>query len=540
MAWSDASFDPDRAVAVIQDGKQRASGYVVAAGLVLTSQHFLRTGRLEVRPRASSLAAPASLVCSSHAADAALLRCHGWDDVAPVAIGVVEPVGRDSLTFEMYGWPLWSTETAPDHSLREGGRLVRGIFEPSDTSPEGNLVLQPHRTGGSVRSGWSGMSGAAVFSLDRLVGIQRRLVREDDATSIEARPAAPLMEDPDFERVAREAGITLESQWAPRRTGGPRGERLEVHGPSHVPLLSPVSVQLRVDGWPTVSYSFSGVRNGLHQYESLAASPLVDVPVIFFDAEKVGAAGRILIEATGGERDDRTIAHGLRIDGPDVSDVVTGYETVVRVLETVRAGGSPSMRLRAADLCAAGLGRVSAAARLLDSSGAADAVLVGLSGASECLAVERSQINRELADPEFAASKEYREMSKYAFHRAYMTRLSLRESGIALPADERTDAERDAAMLLLGFRHHAAYLEHLDPGISTLLADQDPYIMSFLRLLRSGDVDVRHPDFTRAVPQVQAKTYDLVNALVRDGWARWVARYQLTLTQVGRAALDVA
>jgi hypothetical protein len=102
-------------------------------------------------------------------------------------------------------------------------------------------------------------------------------------------------------------------------------------------------------------------------------------------------------------------------------------------------------------------------------------------------------------------------------------------------------------MLLLGFRDYAAYRDRLDPSLRTLLADRDPYTMSFLRLLRSADVDLHHPDFTGAVLDVQAETYDLVNAHVREGWARrgsgvptgydagWARRAGRRVTQEGRS-----
>ena len=56
-------------------------------------------------------------------------------------------------------------------------------------------------------------------------------------------------------------------------------------------------------------------------------------------------------------------------------------------------------------------------------------------------------------------------------------------------------------------------------------------------MVLAGDINLRHPDFSTAVPEVQAQTYDLVNALITEGWARWVDGFDLTLTQLGRAGL---
>ncbi|MGY1695397.1 serine protease [Geodermatophilus sp. SYSU D00814] len=534
----EAPFDPDRAVAVLQGGKQRASGYALGARLILTCEHFLRTGELAIRPRTSSLTRPATLVERFPSADVAILHCEDLGELPPVTIGLVEPVGRDSMTFEMYGWPLWSTERGTDGALLEGGRLVRGTFEPSDTSPDNNLVLQPTRMGGNIRSGWTGMSGAAVFSLDRLVAVQRRLLNPDDASSIEARPLAPLFDDPTFASLTTDAGILLDQQWAPRRVGTTTRSRLELHGPSRVPLLSTATFIVRVDGWPTLSYSFSGVRNSQPQHGSASATPQVEIHAAFVDADQVGTSGRLLVEASGGERDERTLTRSILVEGPEDVDLASGYETVIQVLERVRAMGSPSTALRAAKICEDGLRRLRAATRLADHSMVASMIDQGLAGAAECLATERSWIRRKLADQDATRSEEVRQTSKYAFHRAYAVRSKLREQGLSLPADERTDEERDIAMTLLGFRDYATLQEHLDPGLGTILTNLGPFERTMLKMLQSGEVDLHHPDFTGAVPEIQAKTYDLVNALITEGWARWARDYRLTLTQVGRAGLN--
>jgi hypothetical protein len=536
VCWSGARFDADRAVAVHQDGKQQASGYVVASGLVLTCEHFLKNGPLAVRHRLSSAQVPAELIGRSEAADVALLRCDGWANIAPVTIGAIESGARECMPFDMYGWPLWSTEVVDDELL-EAGRTVRGVFEPWDTSPDGNLVLQPSRWGGDIPAGWGGMSGAAVFSLDRLVGVQRRLLNPQDATSIEARPLAPLMQDEAFEPVLTEAGVALERRWAPRSTDHASRSRLELHGPTRVPLLSPVRFHVRVDGWTSVHHVFAGVRSGLPARDAVEITPLVEVPFIAIDPRDVGRSGTLIVDATGEKLDDERTEHAFTIDEPDDADLAFAFETAIELLETVRGGGSPSAGLRAAELCAVALDRLRAAAEIARSSRVAAIIVSGVSGASESLAVERSRWRNRLADQDAEPSTEAREMSKYAFHRAYVAREELRRRGAAAPAARRSAQERSAATALLGFHDPKALKEHLHPSLETLLADPRPFTQGFIRMMLAGDVNLRHADFVTAAPEVQAQTYDLVNALITEGWARWVEGFDLTLTQLGRAGL---
>jgi hypothetical protein len=536
VSWSDARFDPDRAVAVLQDGKHEASGYLIAAGLVVTCEHFLGGGPLAVRGRSSTSTSAATLAARFPSADVALLSCDERADVRPVTLGQVEPTGRHSLTFEMYGWPLWSTERGRDGTLLEGGRLVRGVFEPADTSADGNLVLQPTRYGGAVPSGWSGMSGAAVFSLDRLIAVQRRLLNPADPSSIEARPLALLMDDPAFVDLTAQAGIALERTWAPRRGGAGGQERLELHGPSRVPVLSPAAFHVRVDGWPVVDYTFAGVRNVVSQHGSVPAAPVVDIRAMFTDVEQIGTSGRLIVEASGGEREDRTAVHQLVVVPPDDEDLAFGFETVVRMLDRARGAGSPSTGLRAVAVGETGAHRLRAAA-LEAGTAVAETVVRGLAGVTDCLAVEGSLHRKRLADKDARSSEDDREASKWAYHRAYVARAELRDQGLVRAADNRSDEERDGAAALFGFADQAALQEHLDPGVETLLAHPGAFERAFLDMLRAGEVDVGHSDFTGALPDVQAKLYDLVNALITEGWARWVQGYRLTLTQVGRAGL---
>ncbi|MFH8250176.1 hypothetical protein ACH3VR_07415 [Microbacterium sp. B2969] len=233
-----------------------------------------------------------------------------------------------------------------------------------------------------------------------------------------------------------------------------------------------------------------------------------------------------------------SVRQEVQIGPPSESSVAFGYETVMNALESARWAVSPTTRLRAADACETALDRLGAAARLLGPSEVAGEVITGLGFVSRCLAVERAQSRRKLADPAYQAADEDRDLAKTTYYAAYQIRQQLRETGMSSPAEDRSDGEADAAAALLGYPDAAAYDEYLNPSLKALLANPDMFTSTFLGLLRSGSVDVSDPDYTSAISTVQAKMYDLVNALVREGWARFETLDVLTLTQLGRSALE--
>ena len=231
-----------------------------------------------------------------------------------------------------------------------------------------------------------------------------------------------------------------------------------------MPLLSPVRFHVRIDGWTSVYHAFASVRSGLPPRDAVDATPLVELPFIAVDPSDVGGAGKLIVDATGSELDDERIEHAFTVDEPEDADLAFAFETVMELLETVRAGESPSAGLRAADVCAVALEHLGAAARITQSSQVAAIVVSGVSGASESLAVERSRWRNRLADQDATPSTEAREISKYAFHRAYMAREELRRRGAVAPVARRSAHERSAATALLGFFDPVALREHLHPA----------------------------------------------------------------------------
>lgn len=538
MDGTGVPFDPDRAVRLLQDGRHKASGYLLTGNLVLTCQHFLHEGRLDVVTRDGAHSSTVDERKSFPEEDVALLTCaHPLGDWAPISLGVVEQPARRSLVFEMYGWPLWSAE-ASDDGLLEGGRLIRGVFEPSDTSAEGNLVLQPSRTGGGVQTGWSGMSGAAVFSLDRLVGVQRRQLHPQDPASIEARPIGVLAGNPVFEKLMAGHGVGFERGWAPGIHESSGEDRFEVHGPHTVALLSPTLFHVRSEGWHRVSYSFRGAGNEIGQQGSVDAAPLVDIRAFFGDVNQIGAKAALDVEVFAPSKGTRTLSHEFEVRKPGDADLAAAFETTLRVLERAKAGGSPSENLRGAKACAAALARLRGAIGLVPISSLTQQLQNGITGAQQCLAIERSHIEQRLRDQDTNMSTEDQHDSKYAYHRAYTAREYVRERGLG-QAISWGPQEEDAQMPVLGYRDKAEFYAYLQPSLEAQLSGASSFMRGFLSLLLASEtVNIHGPDFTSAVPQVQGELYDVVNALITEGWARWETTvYNLTLTQVGRHAL---
>ncbi|MGW2824950.1 FxSxx-COOH system tetratricopeptide repeat protein [Streptomyces sp. NPDC001443] len=192
------ALDPARAVQVVTlhpgRGGRRGSGYRVTRDLVLTAEHVVRGApAVMVRsvPRVGTTQdVDAELVWSNEAADIAVLRLAGpprADDhvpdtdasgFAPVRYGRIQEEGV--VECDALGFPLFkmrsSRHPGPDGSVprfRESHH-ARGEASTLSNRREGKLeftLKSPPHDADPAHSPWEGMSGAAVWSGGRLVGI---------------------------------------------------------------------------------------------------------------------------------------------------------------------------------------------------------------------------------------------------------------------------------------------------------------------------------------------------------------------------------
>lgn len=199
-----ADFDPALVVRLRIEADsgtfQFGSGYLVAAGLVLTAGHVLtldddvappvgapcqvKSGETDWRPGAVEWA-------SDRARDVALVRTPELGAaITPTAWGMLAGTRRRQ----------WRAAGFPVASLDEGGRAIEdawGTVSPVTQAETGRLgltvesrVARPRGLADRADSGWAGLSGAAVFCGEVLVGVitsdSGRYERSLIATRVEA------------------------------------------------------------------------------------------------------------------------------------------------------------------------------------------------------------------------------------------------------------------------------------------------------------------------------------------------------------------
>ncbi|MER5339609.1 NACHT domain-containing protein [Streptomyces mirabilis] len=198
--------DPARErVAVVLAGDRQGSGYLISPRLVLTAAHVVRGGgdiRVAVPGRHGQAACTLIWSGDEDDCDAALLR--PLEDLMPPGLmadsrsvswgkpGSLAPVpGCQAIGF-------------PSYQRKDNNRFdteqVTGTLHPGSGLLSGSHVLSvhhaptPHHDGGSA---WAGMSGAAVFVEDVLVGIVTgSQARRPDALNILS--AGVLLDQPAF------------------------------------------------------------------------------------------------------------------------------------------------------------------------------------------------------------------------------------------------------------------------------------------------------------------------------------------------------
>ncbi|GGS98880.1 trypsin-like peptidase domain-containing protein [Streptomyces cinerochromogenes] len=159
----------------------RGSGYLVAAATVLTAAHVVRdVTRVRVRlpsDRPEGREFTANVRWRHDGIDIAVLTLVAPDrariEVAPTPLGRVGEHDRP-LPCSAVGYPLYKMRDDPAGRYRDAAHLHDTTCAPLSNSRGGTLELNvpvPPAGPGSAQSPWEGMSGAAVFSGGRIVGV---------------------------------------------------------------------------------------------------------------------------------------------------------------------------------------------------------------------------------------------------------------------------------------------------------------------------------------------------------------------------------
>ncbi|MEU9833853.1 trypsin-like peptidase domain-containing protein [Streptosporangium sp. NPDC048047] len=148
--------------------KRYGSGYRVTSEVVLTAAHVIENARdIHVRFTADrTRKLPATPLWTE--GDLAALRVPSEGALPPVRYGLVDPGGTTELRCQAVGFPLWKHRD----TVRDSAQ-VTGVVLPLENRYGGTLGVAVDRPPAEDRteSPWQGMSGAALFVGDRLVGV---------------------------------------------------------------------------------------------------------------------------------------------------------------------------------------------------------------------------------------------------------------------------------------------------------------------------------------------------------------------------------
>ncbi|MEV7346795.1 trypsin-like peptidase domain-containing protein [Streptomyces sp. NPDC093544] len=156
-------------------GRRRGSGYLIARQKVLTARHLVADAvAVRVRfnaDRPGEMGSTSAVVWAHAGIDIAVLAVPGAPPAVPAEFGRAGE--RDAVIHgSAVGFPAFKMRTAPDGSRYRDAEHVHATCAVLSNRREGTLdlsVLPP----ASVTEGspWSGMSGAAVHSRGRIIGV---------------------------------------------------------------------------------------------------------------------------------------------------------------------------------------------------------------------------------------------------------------------------------------------------------------------------------------------------------------------------------
>jgi hypothetical protein len=196
-----SGIDPERVAELLIDlhgsgPGRRGSGYRVSASAVLTAAHVVRDAvRVRVRfnaDRSDEWMTEASVEWSDTTVDAAVVTIspqpQEGGQVAPVGFGRVTE--HDAvLACSAMGFPRFKLRNDPAQPLDDGSPSqyrdsvhAVGTIAVLSNRRQGTLevsVAPPEKDPGPERSPWEGMSGAAVFSMGKVIGLVAEHHRAD-------------------------------------------------------------------------------------------------------------------------------------------------------------------------------------------------------------------------------------------------------------------------------------------------------------------------------------------------------------------------
>ena len=192
------------------------SGYLLAPGLVLTARHVV-DGLATIRLRlleADADGLPAGVGawqaarvvwCGSGGSDAALLVPADAAAVfrtPPGGVTFGRLDGRAPVRVDALGFPRAVATATHSDTLH-----VEAWVDPLTSLRAAVLQLQVTSSRPGDAQGWRGMSGAAVFAADRLVGVVEAVPAALDDHTLRVVPVHPLLDDAEAVQLLRAAGV---------------------------------------------------------------------------------------------------------------------------------------------------------------------------------------------------------------------------------------------------------------------------------------------------------------------------------------------
>ncbi|APE24620.1 MULTISPECIES: S1 family peptidase [Streptomyces] len=258
-------------IAVVQ-GARQGSGFLLDSRLVLTSAHLFEGEDETARVAVPGGAGPRDcrLLWRRHDAscDAALLEAD--EDLVREGTTCRTADVRWGRISGLAAWENCEAVGYPRISLRDGARpdteQIVGTLKPGSSVLRGRYVLDSSHTPPPAASGaspWQGMSGAALFAGEYLIGVVSGDPAQWGHARVEAVPVSVVVADPGFRRAMEAAA-------------GFRPEVVEIGRP--VPQVVRETFATREDDWIPVADA-DPVSFGVHRVPDASGHPDV-VPYV--------------------------------------------------------------------------------------------------------------------------------------------------------------------------------------------------------------------------------------------------------------------
>ena len=342
--------DPHRVAEVIARGEGRAalrgSGYLVADRYVLTAAHVI-DGASEINVRfdadlPTEWSAPAEAEFVSVELDIALLGI----SASAVPAGRAEPTptefgttGDRPVECEAIGYPLFMLKSDPERLAPGGGSSAyRDSFRALGfAAPLSNLadrtyevvVQAPRRSPYPGYSPWSGMSGAALWSSGRLIGLIGRHAADDGPGTLTAYRVDGWYRElarPQIDRLHELIGLPQDVDELPILGAEPRYAR-PLRPPNHLPP-SPARLSGREPE----------LRALVALAESTSQRPTVGAPVVCA-IDGMGGVGKTALAVSAGYAVQSRFPDGVLFldlhgytDGIEPADLRSALLTLLRQL----------------------------------------------------------------------------------------------------------------------------------------------------------------------------------------------------------------